>query len=446
MNPDIEWHIDETADEEIIFRTEPPVVRWRAAIVLVAASLGIGLGVLYASIPEPTPRPTALPAPIQNPDSSKAPIASPPAGRTIDEYTRFDLLRETVEQEVAALADGSEADFLALQDHSDADWLETQRQGFSAWGRPSSIDAKPGALYFYSGNTLNTNDQEAWFDISQYRQGRTFRETRFYRWQIDRWVRVRPPLDFWNGAAAEIVTPRFRVLLPQADQALAADVMRRLEFTYEQICFDLACPAEVITPAQPLRVLVSPALAKTQGYFTLDDPPLLRIPSPRISGLLDEATSFNRDDRDPLTALLYARLSEIITRAISGGQARWSADSDGVLYLIAIAKWELQRGQAGTDLDTYIGTDLLRGRKITLPQYLWDWPVRDGRRLASPQAQANSVVAFIDRSFGAERVVHLLRTLRTTQSLPQAIEATLPISYPVFEQQWQQWLIQRLGE
>ncbi len=55
-----------------------------------------------------------------------------------------------------------------------------------------------------------------------------------------------------------------------------------------------------------------------------------------------------------------------------------------------------------------------------------------------------SVIAYIDRSFGAERVVYFLRTLHSAQSLPQAIEAALPISYASFEQQWQQWLEARL--
>jgi hypothetical protein len=450
MSPDIEWRIGESADEETSVRVNPPAARWRAAVVMVVVSSGIALGMLYMSIPEPMPRPTAL-----RPTSSPPTSISMPARDTrdvtrfaaplADDYTRFNLLRDAIDQEVTALAEGDEAAFSALQDQTDQDWLNTQRQDFHAWGRPSTPEAPPGSLYFYSRIPSSpTPEQDAWIDISQYRAGRMFRETRFYRWQIGRWVRVRPPLDFWNGAAIEILTPRFRARLPQVDQALAADLMRQLEFTYQQICFDLACPDGVLTPTQPLRVLVSPTLARGQSWFTLDDPPTLHIPSPRISGLQETTTALTWDD--PVMPLLYLRLSEIIARAISGGHARWSANSNGALYLIAVAQWELWRGQHGIDLDTYIGIALLRGRPITSPKYLWDWPVRDGRRLASPQAQTNSVIAFIDRSFGAERVVHFLRTLHTARSLPQAIEATLPISYTDFEQQWQTWLETRLSE
>lgn len=431
--PDIEWRIGETADEETIVRVNPPATRWRATVVIVAASLGLGLGALYTSIPEPPPRPAALPPTLQ---------PTPAHG---DEYARFKRLRHAIDQEINALADGDEVAFLALQDQTDQDWLDAQRQDFRAWGHPSAAGTYPGALYFYDGIPSGpAPHQDTWIDIRQYRQGRTFRETRFYHWQIDRWVRVRPPLDFWAGASYDIETPRFRVNLPQVDEALAAELLQRLEYTYQQICFDLACPDEVLTPTQPLRVQVSSDLARGQSGLTLDDPPTLLIPSPRVSGLLETTTSFDQDD--PLVQLLYTRLSEIVARAISGGHARWNADSNGVFYLFAVAQWELQRRLRSHDLDTYIGADLLRGRKITLPKYLWDWPVRDSRRLASPQAQTNSVIAFIDQSFGAERVVDFLRTLRTAHSLPQAIEATLPISYPSFEQQWQQWLEAKLSE
>jgi hypothetical protein len=358
---------------------------------------------------------------------------------------RFNRLRDIIDQEVNALADGNAAAFIALQDQTDEDWLEAQRQDFHAWGRPSAQVARPGSLYFYSGlPTSLTPEQDTWIDISQYRQGGAFRETRFYRWQIDHWVRIRPPLDFWDGASIEILTPRFRVSLPFADEALAAQLVQRLEDTYQQICLDLACPAAVLTPTQPVRVQVSPDLVRGQSRLALNDPPTLHLPSPRVSGLLEAPAAFNRDD--PLRQLLSARLSEILARAISGGHARWSVNSNGVLYLVATAQWELQRGLRGIDQDAYIGVDRLRGRKITSPQYLWDWPVRDGRQLASPQAQANSVVAFIERSFGAERVAAFLRTLHTAQSLPQAIEAALPTSYASFEQQWQAWLETRLNQ
>ena len=441
MRPDLEWRIGEEADEETLISPRQPLARWRAGAVLLVVAAGLGLGLLYSSIPEPPPRPAMLPASKQNPISDEMRHAS----HTIDDtYIRFNLLRETIDQEVAALADGDEAAFLAVQDQTDLDWLKTQRRDFSTWGRPTSPEERPGMLYFYSENTLSADDREVWIDIRQYRQGSAFRETRFYRWQDNHWVRVRPLLDFWSGASYEITTPHFRVKLPWADQPLADDLVQRLENTYQRICFDLACSDDVLTLTEPLRVLVSPELMRQQAWFEPGAPITLHLPSPRVSGLLGSPASAYWDD--PLTQLLTLRLSEILARAISGGNARWDSDSNGVYFMNAVALWELQRHQGGIDLDAYLGVELLKGRKLTLPKYLWDWPVRDSRRLASPQAQANSVIAFIDRSFGAERAVYFLRTLRTAQSLPQAIEAALPISYAAFEQQWQTWLNARLND
>jgi hypothetical protein len=220
--------------------------------------------------------------------------------------------------------------------------------------------------------------------------------------------------------------------------------MQRLENAYQQICLDLACPAQVLTPTVPIRVLISPELTPQQSWVVFDGRITLRLPSPRTTGLLETNTPI--DSGDPLTQLLYVRLSEIVARTLSGGDTRWSANSNGMLYLSSVARWELQRHFPQMDLNTYIGAALLRDRKITLPKYLWDWPVRDSRRLASPQAQTNSVVAFIDRSYGVQGVIKFLQTLNTAQSLPQAIEASLPISYASFEQQWQHWLDTRLRE
>ena len=124
MSPDIEWRIGEEADDETIARVNPPAARWRAGAVAIVVAAGLGLGLLYSSVPEPPPRPTAPPAsiiPQQNlGDAHPTPR---PATRTVDAYTRFNLLRATIDQEVAALADGDKAAFLALQDQADAEWL-----------------------------------------------------------------------------------------------------------------------------------------------------------------------------------------------------------------------------------------------------------------------------------------------------------------------------------
>ncbi len=77
MSPDIEWHVGEDAEQETIARTSspPPSRRGRWA-VLIAIGLGVGLGLLYRSIPEPPAKPidpAPAPAVFQSPPLQRRP-------------------------------------------------------------------------------------------------------------------------------------------------------------------------------------------------------------------------------------------------------------------------------------------------------------------------------------------------------------------------------------
>jgi hypothetical protein len=64
MSPDIHWHVGEEAEQETIVRTTPARQSRRSWIaLLIVVLLGIGLGTLYRSIPDPAPRPTSPPTP-----------------------------------------------------------------------------------------------------------------------------------------------------------------------------------------------------------------------------------------------------------------------------------------------------------------------------------------------------------------------------------------------
>ena len=58
MSPDIEWHVGEDAEQETIARTSVPRRSRRSRwAVLIAIGLGVGLGLVYRSIPEPPAKP-----------------------------------------------------------------------------------------------------------------------------------------------------------------------------------------------------------------------------------------------------------------------------------------------------------------------------------------------------------------------------------------------------
>ena len=75
MSPDIEWQVGEDAEQETIARTTPARrSRRRRWIVISAIGLGVVVGLLYRSIPEPPSKPIGS-APIAAPIA--AVIASP---------------------------------------------------------------------------------------------------------------------------------------------------------------------------------------------------------------------------------------------------------------------------------------------------------------------------------------------------------------------------------
>src|SRR5512143_572690 len=60
MSPDIEWRVGEDAEQEIVARISSARRSRRSLwILIIVIGLGVGLGWLYRSIPEPASRPSA---------------------------------------------------------------------------------------------------------------------------------------------------------------------------------------------------------------------------------------------------------------------------------------------------------------------------------------------------------------------------------------------------
>src|SRR5512143_1232839 len=91
MSPNIEWYAGENAEQETIAKTVParrsPRRRW---IVISAIGLGVVLGLLYRSIPEPPPQPIGS-APIAEVIAS--PLSPLPTPESLDVAIERDALR-----------------------------------------------------------------------------------------------------------------------------------------------------------------------------------------------------------------------------------------------------------------------------------------------------------------------------------------------------------------
>lgn len=219
MSPDLHWHIGEDQEREAIHAPTPRRSRRSWIVIVLVVILGVGLGMAYRSIPEPAPRPTPTPPP---------PTPTRPAVPA--------KLYATIDREAQALADGDVETYLALHVSAGASWIEEQRNRFHAWGRP--IGDSP--LYTILDFNLRT-PTKAWVDIRQFRSDAWFRETRFYQWENDRWLRSVADKFFWSGQTETLDTPHFHAIYALEDRDLVRPVINQLEEAYPQVCRDLGC-------------------------------------------------------------------------------------------------------------------------------------------------------------------------------------------------------------
>jgi hypothetical protein len=192
MSPDIEWRVGEDADQEIIARTSR-VRRSRRSLwaVIIAIGLGVSLGVIYRSIPEPPPRliaptpvPTHVPTVVR---PSRSPL--PPTPEPFEAALQRDAFR-------LATSDGEANRRMAFDPalgqmpQAYADWYAALQNAYGSWGATA-----PHALVAVSRPALPSG--VAWADLGQLRNGDFF-ATLFYRWQNDAGGRC--PIGLLKGA------------------------------------------------------------------------------------------------------------------------------------------------------------------------------------------------------------------------------------------------------
>src|SRR5512135_1246643 len=111
MSPDIDWHVVEDEEEEtVVAPPSAPRSRRRVVAILLTVMLGVGLGVLYRSIPEPAARP----APTSTPAPTPTQVAIPAK------------LFAVIDREAQALANGDFDAYQGVQNQSSSDVIEAQ--------------------------------------------------------------------------------------------------------------------------------------------------------------------------------------------------------------------------------------------------------------------------------------------------------------------------------
>jgi hypothetical protein len=406
--PDIEWHItDETGPETVIKtpQTQPP--RWRLPAVILMIGLGIGLGLAYHSIPEPPlPRPTAVPPP---------------------HLTTLPRVEDTIEREAQALAHGDLRAFMRVQDSADQEWLDRQSSNnvFNAWGMPQT-----GAIYtIVESGTLP--DNRVWADVVQFRDGRRFRETRFYRQQNNQWVRTRPVTDeaFWGSWQTKKMG-HFSMTFRTRDVVLAPLILLRLEYAYQRICRDLRCVEHsdpVIASQFNYRVTLS------GGIQAADQEIDLVLPSPRIAGLYLPGSDVELSDQG-----MYRFLTTDLIERIAGSYYQypsWTARS--ALWAANLSGWELAR--LGIRSERSLEWVYLHSLDLPPLESLWDFSSAPNGSTQS--AETSAFVKFVAETYGPDQVVNLLHEVGSAESWPEVIQHS-GLSYGELQQKWQSWIKQ----
>ncbi len=433
MGPEFEWQIGTDKGRRIEVKTPPPRLpsRWQKIFAALAVFLGVCLGVIYVSIPELSKRPE--PTPLLAPTTLR-PVPATPLPRILTP------LEATIDREARALATFDLKTFVAIQDPDDP-WWRQQRFQNGYWEKP-----KFGPLYtIVDSGTLALN--RAWADVIQYRNGQYFRETRFYRLRGNQWVRTRPFSDFWSGEPQTVRTEHFDLVFHAPDGPLVKMMADQFEQIYTQTCADLGCPldrAGSLPRVMTLTLIFRPDAERFDMDWGLK---AFILPSPRIQGLyfLDLSGSLPGNNVS-LQGVAYNLVPQLIAQMVAGGDERWSRSQKGSLFVRIIGGQETSRIMADADVSDAVVFSYLHDISDIMPlETLWDatWPYTS----TLPDAmvgEAWSVIRFIDTQFGSEGTVKFLYAIGPATSLSQAIEASLSVPYADFEQQWRDWLEQRM--
>ncbi len=434
MSPDLEWRVGDPSGEETIAKTavaRPPRRRWFAIGIVVM--LGVGLGVLYRSVPEPPAPSVSIPAVTRTPTVLPSPTLLPPPGP----------LSESIAREANALALGDTQLFMALQDPDDDQWRQKQLAGFKPWGTPL-----PGGDRLYTIAVTGTlSNDRAWADVIQYRDGRYFRETRFYRLAQNRlfWLRTRPALDpdFWGKVVTD-TTEHFDVVFHERDAFPAAwSMSHEFEQLHARACNMLGCWG-VLPPGRQFTLVMLPTTGEPNVTRDLTGHITITLPSPSIMGVYYQSASNPYWYTDPRIKKSFGQfVYPSLVIDIAGGLEHWQKSHNGNLLVGAIGNWGRVRLGWAQPEEALYQPELLNSKKLPSLDALWDWPLTTSTSGIGDLlfVESTALIKFIDETYGSEKVIALLRAVPDAQSLPDAIK-TIGLPYDSFKQKWQAWLKQ----
>lgn len=197
--------------------------------------------------------------------------------RSVDQEIE-QLLRDTVDAEVAALRLGDSNAFLAAQCSATDDWLLAQQEAFNTY---QSLMLEHNVQLTGRILAVTIENTRARVQVEEIIDGTPYTRTWFYwRYQDDRcagWRHVPPDYTFWGELRTYVgdsVSVRYRLV----DNPMAAAVGLRIEDWLEMGCAALACAGDM--PEIMVEIVPDDAL---QIGWSVNDPWLLQVPSPYVT-------------------------------------------------------------------------------------------------------------------------------------------------------------------
>lgn len=189
--------------------------------------------------------------------------------RAVDQNIE-NMLRTTVEAEIAALRIGDAAAFLSVQRSASSDWALTQQATFDAY---QALKIERDVQLTGRVLSATVDGLRGRVEVEEIIDGTPYTRVWFYWRYDDGWRHVPPDYTFWGDVRtqrAQGVTVRYR----QVDEALAQAVVSNMAGWLQTGCAVLTCSG-----FQEVAVEIVPDPGLTMGWSE-NNPWLLQFPSP----------------------------------------------------------------------------------------------------------------------------------------------------------------------
>jgi hypothetical protein len=237
--------------------------------------------------------------------------------RSVDQEIE-QLLRDTVDAEVAALRLGDANAFLAAQCSATDEWLMAQQEVFAAY---QSLMLEHNVQLTGQVLGVTIENARARVQVEEIIDGTPYTRTWFYwRYQDDRcegWRHVPPDYTFWGELRTYVgdgVAVRYRAV----DNPMAAAVGLHVEEWLRNGCAALRCADDL--PDLMIEIVPDDAL---QLGWSVNDPWLLQMPSPYVTRARSDLP-FELGAQIEVANLIAERL---VSHASNGMQPAYPADA-----------------------------------------------------------------------------------------------------------------------